>query len=110
MPAPVYSSRFIQQVGLDSSASFAVPSGFIAVVRDLDAYCNATIGFANLFMEGAIGQTIAWHSWEVTTQDQFQWRGRQVLEPGETLTVVADTGVGVGIDVTVSGYLLTLSS
>lgn len=109
MARPVYSSRFIQQRGLSSSTSFAVPSGFIAVVRDLDAYCDATLGFADLFLEGATGQAIAWHHWDATTQDQFQWRGRQVYEPGELIVVTASTGIGVGVDVTVCGYLLTLS-
>lgn len=85
-----------------------VPAGFIAVVRDLDAYCDATLGFATLFLHGAIGQAIAWHHWDVATTDQFQWRGRQVYEPGELIEVEADTGIGVGIDVTVSGYLLAL--
>lgn len=107
MARPVYSIRFIEARGLDSTSSYTVPEGFVAVIRDLDAYCDATLGFADLFLHGAGGQAIAWHSWEATTQDQFQWRGRQVILAGETFDVEADTGIGVAIDVTVSGYLLT---
>lgn len=110
MSQPVYSSRFIQQLGLDGSISFAIPSGFVGVLRDVDAYCNAELGFADLFIKGALNQTIAWHHWDATTIDQFQWRGRQVFEPGELITATADTGIGVAIDVTVSGYLLQLTS
>lgn len=105
--ASIYSTRFIQASGLSSSTSYLVPTGFVAIVRDLDAYCDATLGFATLFLHGALGQAIAWHHWDATTEDQFAWRGRQVYYSGEDIEVAVATGIGVAIDVTVSGYLLT---
>lgn len=109
MPRAVYSSRFIQQHGLTSSASFAVPAGFIAVVRDLDAFIGSPVGTNDLFMHGALGQAIFWDSAEIGTSKYMSWRGRQVLEPGELLAVEVSVGAFDAFDVTVSGYLLALS-
>lgn len=108
MAQAVYSSRFIQQHGLTTSASFAVPSGFVAVVRDLDAFIGTPTGVNDLFMHGALGQAIFWDSAQIGISKYMSWRGRQVFEPGELISVEVNVGALDAFDVTVSGYLLTL--
>jgi hypothetical protein len=108
MARPVYSTRFIQQHGLSGSASFAVPSGYVAVVRDVDTFIGTPVGANTLYFHGALGQAI-WFTEGTIGQSQYaSWRGRQVFEPGETFDVQADVGVLDAYDVTVSGYLLAL--
>lgn len=74
------------------------------MIRDLDAYYGGDLELINVYLIGAAGQTI----WEwnpgVSEPSYGSWRGRQVLYGGETLTVTT----GDTVDVTVSGYLLTL--
>lgn len=108
MATPVYSTRFIQQHGLSGHASFMVPSGFVAVVRDVDSYIGTPAGFNSLYFHGAIGQTIWWTEATIGQSQYASWRGRQVFEPGELIDVEADVGGLDAYDVTVSGYLLSL--
>lgn len=108
MARPVYSTRFIQAHGLTSTASYTVPAGFIAVVRDVDTWISTPIGLNALFLHGALGQAI-WQTSATIGESQYgSWRGRQVFEPGELVEVEADVGALDAYDVTVSGYLLTL--
>lgn len=109
MPRPVYSSRFIQQKGLTSSASFAVPAGYIAVLRDLDSFIGTPAGLNSIFLHGALGQAIWWSEATIGQSQYASWRGRQVFEPGELIVVEVDVGALDAYDVTVSGYLLTLT-
>lgn len=104
MARAVYSTRFLEEVGLDGLASYTVPAGFTAVLRDLDAYNASGIAVGRIFLLGHLGQTI-WFAVSAEEQDTYQsWRGRQVLLEGEKFTVNTE----VHWDVTVSGYLLTL--
>lgn len=100
--AAVYSKRLIQAQALNGSASFTVPAGYTCVVRDLDAFVASGGSGAGLFLIGAGGQTMAAYNSIGSAFAVFAWRGRQVLEAGETVTVTT-TGP---CDVTVSGYLL----
>ena len=108
MARPVYSSRFIQAKGLTSSIQFMVPSGFIAVVRDLDSFIGSPVGNNDIFLHGALGQAIWWSSATIGESQYASWRGRQVYEPGEIVEVEVNVGSFDAYDVTVSGYLLTL--
>lgn len=102
--ANVYSTRFLQEVGLVGAAGYVIPAGFVGVVRDLDAYVAAPLlTSTDLFLVGAGGQKLAWWTTDADTTTTPEWRGRQVFAAGETVTVVS-TG---SVDVTVSGYLLT---
>ena len=102
--APVYSSRFAGIQGLDGVAGFTVPPGVVWVLRDLDAYYN---GFtvASIHLLGSTMQTIWYNGFGGGGNPQYaSWRGRQVLNPGEGFQLTTDQA----IDVTVSGYVLTL--
>jgi hypothetical protein len=101
--AALYSVRFFGIQGLNGVASYTVPAGYRAVVRDLDVYCDNSGAGGTFFFKGPASQTI-WHlSLAATATTDGQWRGRQVFNTGETFLVDADTNS----DVTVSGYLLT---
>jgi hypothetical protein len=100
----IYSTRFLLQgdaaVG---SYSYLGPSGFVVIVRDVDVVIPAAaaagscaLGIDGVFFAGSPAFTDAFSTWS--------WRGRQVLEAGETLQV----GIGVaGCSFCVSGYLLS---
>jgi len=87
-----------------------VPTGFIAVVRDLDAFIGTPIATPNIYLHGALGQTIYWATATIGQSQINQWRGRQVYEPGELVVVHAEVGPLDAWDVTVSGYLLTITN
>jgi hypothetical protein len=104
MARPVYSTEFFAIAGLSGTHTYIVPAGFIAILRDVDAYANVTVASRELHLIGDHGQTIWWQSWG--TEDQFaaQWHGRQVIEPGGIIRAVTSDL----IDVSASGYLLSL--
>lgn len=110
MASPVFSQRFFQARNLSGGSNYTVPDGFRAVVRDIDVFDGSVTG-DNVFqaISDALGQTFAfWRSpltgGSLNAGSWFGWRGRQVFFPDDTITFFADSG----LDVTVSGYLLTL--
>lgn len=101
--AAVYSVRFVA-LRNTSGGGVVVPAGNVAIVRDIDAFFGGGIGGGALNVTGPAGQTFAWFPFTGLESSVFQWRGRQVFNPGETIGWTADHGV----DLTISGYLLTL--
>lgn len=102
--ARVYSICFIAHQGLNGTDTYVCPEDRVLVIRDLDAYANVTLASRELYLLGANGQTIYHDAWGEESQHSSQWSGRQVIEPGQSFSVhTTDL-----IDVTVSGYLLTL--
>lgn len=106
--ATVYSVRFYAAVGLapGSYTVYTVPPGYTAIVRDIDCYSSAGVSNAEIYFEGNLGQTFFHAEVVATTQDSPQWRGRQVFEAGDTISV--NVGGASNWDVTISGYLLAL--
>jgi hypothetical protein len=104
--ADVYSQRLFEVHGLAGGATltFTVPSGYTAIVRDIDLYSSPTLSNAEIYISGSSGQTFFYASVAATTKDSPQWRGRQVLYAGETMTIY--NGASESWDVTISGYLL----
>lgn len=104
MTLSVYSHRIYAEAGLNGSYVYTVPAGYVLVLRDIDAYANVTLASREIHVLGSAGQTIWWHAWNSTSnaQETAQWRGRQVLIAGETLTFTTSDL----IDITASGYLL----
>ncbi len=105
MALPVFSTRFLAAHDQPAivPATYIVPAGFVAVVRDLDVYCGDVLGGDEFFARGSAGQVF----WQATialgeTGWRF-WRGRQVLYAGEQLQMFS-TKV---FDLSASGYLLT---
>jgi hypothetical protein len=103
VPATVYSVCFIAESGLTGSAVYTVPTGQVAVVRDLDSYVSSlgstTLRLVDLqtggtwFVDAQLSPTGHWGS----------WRGRQVFTEGQQFEVNTD----VAYDVRLGGYLLS---
>jgi hypothetical protein len=104
-----YSTRFFAEaISAEVNPAYTVPSGFVAVLRDLELYnetgdtdtlnCELTIpGPLNVIMYSAA---------EVPTYQSVQWRGRVVLNAGDVLWFYAGH---YPWQVVASGYLLSSS-
>lgn len=105
MATTVYSTPFVAVQGLTSFVTVPVATGFVYVVRDLDAYYNpSSFTPLELHVVGDGGQTFIWTKWLITDTDGlFSWRGRQVITGSFTVT-----SSGPAVDVTISGYKLSL--
>lgn len=103
MALTLYSTRFFAIHDLSGPASYTVPDGLVAVVRDLDAFWGIDTEGNKLIMVGSAGQVIYQASWDIGSSGSRQWTGRQVLYAGETLQLDTEDVT----DVSVSGYLLT---
>ena len=101
---PVYSTRFINVAGFTGDAAFEVPSGYIAVVRDIDVVVFEP--GAGTVEAGLGGSSVFWgYTWSfVTVLGWESWRGRQVLNAGEQLVLHSNAAM----DMMASGYLLSL--
>jgi hypothetical protein len=102
--AHVYSTQFLAIQGLDGTVYYDCPLDRVLVLRDLDAYANVTVASRELYLRGSAGQTIYHDAWGEESQHSSSWRGRQVISPGQQFSVFTSDL----IDVSVSGYLLTL--
>lgn len=100
----VYSDRFLEELGLNGTATYTVPAGLVAIVRDIDAYAAGPLSSnAHLRFTGYLGETLWFFVVSAQQQASGQWRGRQVFRSGEGFGIVTDSA----FDVRVSGYLLT---
>jgi len=104
--ANVYSTRFIQHRGLTNSApaDYVVPAGFRAVVKSIVVY-NNDVFQSNLFLEGAVGQAVAYFERSLGDRSIDQQTPDAVYEADELIRVRVVAGTW---DVTVCGFLLTL--
>jgi hypothetical protein len=100
--AQPYSTRFIAFSASETPPGYTVPAGFVVVLRDLDLVSGGG-SIINWQMQIAGGAKLAAGQFTVESLPQHQfWRGRQVLNAGETVFVSADGS----LDGAVSGYLL----
>lgn len=106
-PTNAYSHNLLQQQGLNGTASVTAGPNEVLVIRDVDVYWGGGVSAGvSVRLIGAAGQTI----WEVHVNPStppydsqtWQWRGRQVIKPGESFQLVSN----MPVDVTVSGYSL----
>lgn len=101
----VYSTLFAQgTVPVTPATFFIVPSGYVAIIRDIDA--QAPLTSLELYIsEAIINQTfLAVLPVPGPTVNTYTWRGRQVYLPGEKMQW------GTAFDLMfarVSGYLLS---
>lgn len=105
--AGVYSQLFLSAKGQNGVTSYAVPLGYVAVIRDCSAYADVT-GTSDFFLEGDQGQTIWWNTWDPLSRAFAQWKGRQVIPGGASITANAAAAPTDGIDYAISGYLLSI--
>lgn len=108
--ASVYSTSFIRSHG-GAGGSYTVPDGYLAVIR-------CVTGFSAADFSPEIGQVVLGHSSCTVWYNEFNpvssgpyafYRTddlRVVVEAGDTINVTN----GTDVDVTVSGYLLTVDS
>jgi hypothetical protein len=108
----VYSSRFICVAGLSGTGTtYLVPSGKVAVVKQVTAYCSPGAFSSTLFLEDdATGAAL----WQHEFQGSAGWAeyfGSWVFEPGQGFHFQLDVsppGSNVSADVYAGGYLLNL--
>lgn len=98
----VYSTQFLAWSDESTPPPFTVPTGYVAVMRDLDV---TTGGGSIISWEAGLvgGAKIA--GGQFTDESLFQmaqWRGRQVVPAGEQLYFASDGAT----DGAMSGYLL----
>jgi hypothetical protein len=104
MAQSVYSTRFLAIAISSSDGEYEVPSGFVAVVRDVDAWSSGGI-IVNWRVSISGDPAFAGGQFTVEALDQFTpWRGRVIVNAGETIQAITDGPRGL----TVCGYLLTL--
>lgn len=105
MPARVYSRNFVALATSTVGATVVVPAGGLYIVRDIDVVDAS--GSANSFVfEGSSSQVIWFQTYTPGgPTSSFEWRGRQVIEAGDSFRVFSGGGPW---HMTVSGYSLTL--
>jgi hypothetical protein len=88
-----------------SSHVITVPAGLVYIVRDIDIV-QVSAAPADMDVTGAVGQAFFYYNVAnaQTPGPNLNWRGRQVVNEGEPITVSVFHG---GFDVTISGYQLT---
>jgi hypothetical protein len=101
---PVYSVRLFEALRLSGNLGYTCPAGVATVLRDVDATVYGNSGTAQFYVGGAVGQFIWLIEAGAGAAESYQWRGRQVFNPGDIITFSA----GGMWDITASGYHLTL--
>lgn len=100
----VYSTRFIAALGLSpfSGATYTVPSGKVAIVRDIDVSNVSGAASRPFLYYSAAGYVVTYLPIDAPPSAS-SWRGRQVFEASEVFGVYAQAAT---INAFVSGYLL----
>jgi len=101
--ASVYSKRLYEGRNV-SSGALVVPPGVVWVVRDIDAFFGGGVSGGALNVTGTLGQTFAYFPYTGLVSSSFEWRGRQIFDAGDAWGFVS----GAGVDLTISGYELSL--
>lgn len=106
MAPPVFSTRFlaVHDAAVAVPNDYVVPDGFVAVVRDMDAFFGMALGERTVEAFGSALQVFWQDTVGLGESGWRSWRGRQVLYAGETLRMIVIGDVG---DITASGYLLS---
>lgn len=110
MARNVYSKQLLEATILGAgNATYTVPLGFTAVVRDIDVTVDdvGPLGAAILLVLYPLGATIfEWHITPYTTRP-CKWSGRLVLDVPQLLTFSQNGGASE-VDCVISGYELAL--
>lgn len=101
MAQPVYSTRFLSGHNPVGEQIFIVPTGYTAVVRDLDVTAPPSGGYNVLLFVAGLLIFIAQYGLEPQFTNT-EWRGRAVVREGEEIGFTATDDV----DFQLSGYLL----
>jgi len=107
----VYSSQFAAYQGSDVPAPFAVPTDNVAVIREVDAYAEAALGyFQVLISDDEIAPQVCIASLELSgLVTSSHWEGRVVVPGGGYIWFVIGT-LGTSYSAYCGGYLLANAS
>ena len=107
MATAVYSTKFISMAGLEANASYVVPAGFVAIVRDIACLVLGPSDESVCQVGAEAGVPIMlWLFGAGQSYPYYQWQGRQVVDEGQT--IAAATAGGTSCSIRVSGYLLSM--
>lgn len=104
----VYTTTFLAEKGLTGTVDYTVPAGFVAVVRDVQAYASVTAA-ASITVRGPAGEAIYFFNWPINGQAVDYRTIRVAYTAGQKIEAVANVGPVDAVDVTVTGYLLAAS-
>jgi hypothetical protein len=109
MPAPVYSTRFTVQQGLNGiGTTITVPAGYVYVVKQLTVYADPTLGTARAFFRDLVsGATLFSAAVPIGTPGWFGFYGTLVFETGQTFRWETSTILTDAMDVGAWGFALT---
>jgi hypothetical protein len=102
--ALVYSHRFLDGNPTNTTLSAVVPAGYTWVIRDISGAFWAQTAPTPQVNFSRSGGAIFYVVVSNGAVEAFQWRGHQVLNAGETLSVQVVNG---GCYFAISGYQLT---
>lgn len=102
--ANVYSTRFLGWASESTPPAYTVPAGYVVVVRDADIYSGGGSIIDWTLSVNGVARFAAGQFTVESIAQTAEWRGRQILNPGELLVFAADGAT----DGMVSGYLLPL--
>lgn len=107
MPRAVYSTRFLAfSTTSTEEQSYAVPSGFVAVIRGVASYLGEEADGDVQVYDGASGAVVSDVKSSAGATTAGNWSGHQVFPSGES--IVASITTTAYASVIVSGYLLAL--
>lgn len=106
--ATIYSTQLAAQVNYVGLLDVLVPSGFILVVRDIDATFGNNAYTASINFLGNINNELFGHVFPSGGFSWVQWQGRQVFETGQMFQISVGSGGANGVGFQVSGYKLAL--
>jgi hypothetical protein len=107
----IYSTRFAETTGVSSATAallYTVPSGNVVVVREIDVVARSnTATILRVFQTGSGHPYVISINIPANSQNLgFQWSGRAVFPAGAA--IYFDKTVATVVDLTMSGYLLTV--
>lgn len=102
--AAVYSTRFLAgSLPTSDPLEYTCPEGMVAVVVDISAAAVSSGAAVQALLNGIPFWYETFDGAAPGVSSSRQWRGREVLQPGDILSVQGTVGGGV----VASGYLLT---
>lgn len=104
MARNVYSTEFIRN-NAGSEYVYACPEGFVALISTIDVYIGIVTDGGNFTAAAGSLVTVFWsQGYSVPGEQYSAWRGKCVLQPGESLYVSGDGEFACSV----AGDLLTL--
>lgn len=109
MPLPVYSTAFLNGKGYGEYVITGA-EGVVSLISCIDAHIGSTPDGGNFVVTGPAGQVLGSTVYLPIQPQNFTYRGKIILQPGESLTLTCKSTVPGEdpFDCTVSGDALTI--